>query len=153
MKADFLLAPVAALLCSFLILALFYISTSMRREANPTEAIKRFLLNYIPYLSISMGLSLHYTIAVLQGYAGKKTPFIRTPKINLKKRSDSWKAVKYKSGKLSPSVFIELIMAAYFLVGVYMCFLFEDYSIMPFMLMEMLGFGLVGYYTFRHALL
>ncbi len=152
-RVDFLLVPVGALLCSFLILALFYISTSMRREANPTEAIKRFLLNYIPYLSISMGLSLHNTIAVLQGYAGKKTPFIRTPKFNLKKRGDNWKSVKYKSGKISPSVFIELIMAIYFLAGVYMCFLFEDYSIMPFMLMEMLGFGLVGYYTLRHTFL
>lgn len=152
-NVDFLLIPVTALLCSFLILALFYISTSMRREASPVEAIKRFLLNYIPYLSISMGLSLHNTIAVLQGYAGKKTPFIRTPKFNLKKRTDNWKAVKYKSGKISPSVFIELVMAAYFLVGVFMCFYFKDYSIMPFMLMEMLGFGLVGYYTLRHTFL
>ncbi|MEO0896351.1 MAG: cellulose synthase family protein [Bacteroidota bacterium] len=151
-RMDFLLIPVGLLLFSFLILALFYISTSFRREENPVEAIKRFLLNYIPYLSISMGLSLHNTIAVLQGFAGKKTPFIRTPKFNLKKRSDNWTAVKYSTTKISPSVFIELIMAAYFLLGVYMCFLFEDYSIMPFMLMEMLGFGAVGYFTLKHTI-
>lgn len=151
-RMDFLLVPVSLLMGSFGILFCFYFLTVLRREESTGDALRRILLNFIPYLSISMGLSLHNTIAVVQGFLGKKTPFIRTPKFNVVKRSDSWKSVKYTTSKLKPSVFIELVMMLYFLIGVYLCFHFKDYSIMPFMLMEMLGFGAVGYFSFRHAL-
>lgn len=150
-KVDFLLIPVAALLCSFMILAVFYLITFIQREQDWEKGLKRFLLNFIPYLSISMGLSLHNTRAVLQGYRGMQTPFIRTPKFALQKRSDKWNHVKYKNKKIEPTVWLELAMAAYFLFGVLMAFYFEDFSILPFMLMEMLGFGAVGFLSMRHA--
>ncbi|MEO1415823.1 MAG: cellulose synthase family protein [Bacteroidota bacterium] len=148
---DFLIVPVSLLLLSFLILAVFYMLTIMRREPDFITAFKRFLRNYIPYLALSMGLSLHNTIAVVQGFSGKRTPFIRTPKFNLQNRSDNWKAVKYKSRRIKPSVYAELIMAIYFCLGVAMCFYFKDFSNMPFLLMQMLGFGAVSLYSFRHA--
>jgi cellulose synthase/poly-beta-1,6-N-acetylglucosamine synthase-like glycosyltransferase len=151
-QVDFLLVPVAALLCSFIILASLYLATFMRREGDWEKGIKRFLLHYIPFLSISMGLSLHNTRAVLQGYRGKQTPFIRTPKFALQKRSDRWNNVKYKSRKIEPSVYAELLMAVYFSLGVVMAFHFEDFSILPFMVMEMLGFAAVGWFSFRHAI-
>ncbi|MEM9986418.1 MAG: cellulose synthase family protein, partial [Bacteroidota bacterium] len=144
-KVDFLLVPVAALLCSFIILASLYLATFWRREGDWEKGIKRFLLHYIPFLSISMGLSLHNTRAVLQGFRGKKTPFIRTPKFALQKRSDKWNHVKYKSRKIDPSVYAELFMAVYFCLGVILAFRFKDFSILPFMLMEMLGFAAVGW--------
>lgn len=152
-RMDFLLIPVSFLMGSFGILSCFYFLTVLRREESFSDALRRFLLNFIPYLSISMGLSLHNTIAVVQGFWGKKTPFIRTPKFNVVQRGDNWRKVKYTSSKLKPSVFFELGMMLYFCVGVWMCFRFKDYSIMPFMLMEMLGFGAVGYFSFRHAIL
>jgi hypothetical protein len=34
------------------------------------------------FLSLSMGLSLHNALAVLEGYGNRKTPFVRTPKFN-----------------------------------------------------------------------
>ena len=151
-KVDFLLVPVAALLASFMILASLYLATFMQREGGWEKGLKRFLLHYIPFLSISMGLSLHNTRAVLQGYSGKKTPFIRTPKFALQKRSDKWNHIKYKSRKVEPSVYLELFMAVYFCLGVILAFHFQDFSILPFMLMEMLGFGAVGWFSFRHAL-
>ncbi len=150
-KVDFLLVPVAALLCSFIILASLYLATFWRREGDWEKGIKRFLLHYIPFLSISMGLSLHNTRAVLQGFRGKKTPFIRTPKFALQKRSDKWNHVKYKSRKIEPSVYAELFMAVYFCLGVVLAFRFQDFSILPFMLMEMLGFAAVGWLSVRHA--
>ncbi|MDX1906894.1 MAG: glycosyltransferase [Bacteroidia bacterium] len=151
-RMDFLIAPVAALLCSFLILASLYLITFVWREKSLSAGFKRFLLHYVPFLSISMGLSLHNTIAVVQGYLGKKTPFIRTPKFNLKDRKDKMTAIKYQTRKVEPTVYAELILALYFTFGVVLCFKFKDFSILPFMLMQMLGFGAVGYYSFRHAL-
>ncbi len=151
-KVGFLLIPVTALLCSFVILGLLYLVTFSRREASPGAAIKRFVIHYIPFLSLSMGLSLHNSIAVLQGYWGKKTPFVRTPKFNLKTPKDRWNQVKYRSVKITPSVLGELLMTLYFCLGVYLSVHFRDFSIMPFMLMQVFGFGAVGFNSFRHAL-
>ncbi|MBC7923786.1 MAG: glycosyltransferase, partial [Ferruginibacter sp.] len=62
---------------SQLLLVVFYwvsFATGRRKgHANFLEFLQRFLL----FLSISMGLSLHNAIAVLEGYLGRKTPFIR----------------------------------------------------------------------------
>jgi cellulose synthase/poly-beta-1,6-N-acetylglucosamine synthase-like glycosyltransferase len=151
-KVDFLLVPVAALLCSFVILATLYLVTFTRREGSFEKGLKRFLLHYVQFLSVSMGLSLHNSRAVLQGYWGKKTPFIRTPKFALRKRGESWKHIKYNTGKIEASIFLELFMALYFCLGVVLAIYFQDFSIIPFMVMEMLGFGAVGWFSLRHAL-
>ena len=151
-QVGFLIIPVVALFVSFGILGFLYIVTFSQREKNLRAALKRFFIHYIPFLSLSMGLSLHNSIAVIQGWMGKKTPFIRTPKFNLTGKSDKWKHVKYKSRKISPGVYGELAMALYFCFGVYMAFYFEDLSILPFFLMQIFGFGAVGLVSFRHAL-
>lgn len=40
-----------------------------------------FVLLFPVFLALSMGLSLHNSIAVIDGFRGKKTDFIRTPKL------------------------------------------------------------------------
>ncbi|MDX2285765.1 MAG: glycosyltransferase [Bacteroidia bacterium] len=152
-RMDFLILPVALLLGSFVTLSVMYFMTFLHREGDFNSALRRFLLNFVPFLSLSMGLSLHNSIAVIQGYLGKKTPFIRTPKFNLQNRKDKWQKVEYKTRKVEPTVYGELILMLYFTFGIVLCFRFKDYSIMPFMLMEMLGFAVVGLISFRHALM
>lgn len=151
-NVDFLIAPVSALLLSFVILGMLYLVTFSWREKTTGKAFKRFLRHYIPFLSLSMGLSLHNTIAVIQGWRGKRTPFIRTPKFNLQTRKDQWKNVKYKSNKVKPAVYGELFLALYFSFGVLACFHFEDFAVLPFLIMQAFGFGAVGIASFRHAL-
>ena len=153
-QVHFLIVPVIMLACSFLILGSLYLVTFNHREKNFALASKRFLFHFIPFLSLSMGFSLHNSIAVIQGYMGKKTPFIRTPKFDLTKRSDKWRTNnKYLSKKIEPSVFGELFMALYFCFGILLCFFFQDFAVLPFLLMQACGFGIVGIYSFRHALI
>ncbi|GAB4403553.1 MAG: glycosyltransferase [Bacteroidia bacterium] len=149
---NFLLVPVIALICSSVILACLYIVTFSRREQTLGQALRRFLLNYIPFLSFSMGLSLHNTIAVLQGFWGKKTPFVRTPKFNVTGQSGKIQTSKYISRSIQPGVLGELFMALYFGLGVVLTFRFHDFSLLPFLMMELIGFGVVGLWSFRHAL-
>lgn len=52
-------------------------------------SISRFLLNYLFFLLFTIGLTFHNAIATTQGYLGKKTSFIRTPKYRLKKQKMS----------------------------------------------------------------
>ncbi len=149
---EFLLLPVTGLFLSFIILAFFYFITFRTRETNFKSAFKRFSLYYIPYLSLTMGLSLHNSIAVIQGYIGKRTPFIRTPKFNLMSKGDSWKKMKYTDSKIKPSTYAELFMMTYFCIGIYLSLHFQDFAILPYMLMQALGFGTVAYLSLRHAL-
>lgn len=151
-RTDMLIAPVTALLISFVILGMLYIVTFVWREHSAGAGFKRFLKNYIPFLSLSMGLSLHNTIAVVQGYRGKQTPFIRTPKFNLQGKKDQWKSVKYRRTKVKPSVYGELFFALYFISGIVLAVHFRDFSIIPFLVMQAFGFAAVGIASFRHAL-
>ncbi len=151
-QVKFLLVPVAALLMSFIILGMLYVVTFVWREDSVKAGFKRFIRHYIPFLSLSMGLSLHNSIAVFQGFRGKKTPFIRTPKFNLKEKKDKWKKGKYRGGKVNPSVYGELFLALYFCGGIFFSLYFKDYSILPFMVMQAFGFMAVGVSSFRHAL-
>ncbi len=151
-EIEFLTIPVATLMGSFLVLCLMYLATSYRREGAFLPAMRRFILNFVPFLSLSMGLAFHNSVAVLQGWGGKKTPFVRTPKFALKNRKDSFKKDAYTVGKIKPGVYAELLLMLYFLGGVIMSIYFGDYSVLPFFLMQMVGYGAVGILTFRHAI-
>ncbi len=147
-----LLIPVSFLLVSFGILSCLYLITFRVREGSIKAALKRFVVHFIPFLSFSMGLSLHNSMAVIQGYWGKKTPFIRTPKYNILKRKDSWQSKKYFSRKINPIVFMELLLTLYFSYGLYLAIQFRDVSIMPYFIMQILGFGAVSIVSLKHAL-
>lgn len=150
-NVDLLLVPIAGLMFCFVVLGLMYVVTFARREGGLKAGLKRFVIHYIPFLSFSMGLALHNSFAVIQGYRGKKTPFIRTPKFNLINRADSWKNVKYKTRKVKPEVWGEFLMVAYFSVGIWMSFYFKDFAVLPFFLMQAVGFAAVSIFSFRHA--
>jgi cellulose synthase/poly-beta-1,6-N-acetylglucosamine synthase-like glycosyltransferase len=152
-NVDFLAIPVAGLVFSFITLGIMYLVTFAKRERNRWQAVRRFLLYYVPFLSLSMGLSVHNTIAVIQGWSGKKTPFVRTPKFNIFTKADRWKGQKYISRKIKPSALLEVLMTFYFAYGIFLCFQFNDFSILPFLIMQVAGFGLVAFSSVRHALL
>jgi cellulose synthase/poly-beta-1,6-N-acetylglucosamine synthase-like glycosyltransferase len=151
-KMGLLVFPISLLIGSFIILAIFYLATMLNREKSLGKSLKRLFLHYIPFLALSMGLSLHNTIAVLQGLWGKKTPFIRTPKFNIIQKKDEWQTVKYRARKVKPSVYGELFMALYFSLGIYLAFYFDDMAILPFLIMQFLGFAVIGFFSFKHAL-
>ncbi len=43
----------------------------------------RYIGMFFTFFSIAMGFSLHNSIAVLEGHAGKRSDFVRTPKFNI----------------------------------------------------------------------
>ena len=94
-----------------------------------------------------MGFSLHNSIAVLEGHAGKRSDFVRTPKFNLSKYKDNWKNNKYLRKNLSPNIIIEGILMCYFGFGMYLAFIVGDqggdFGLFPFHLMLFIGFGYV----------
>ncbi|GAB3322856.1 glycosyltransferase [Larkinella ripae] len=113
-------------------------------------------LYYFPmYSSLMMGLSLHNTIAVVEGFIGRKTPFIRTPKFNVKAGGDTWRTNKYLHLDLNPGInwltMLEGVFMLYFLFGIGLGFHFHQYNMLVFHVMLTVGFGLVFLYSLFHA--
>ncbi|MFD2916495.1 cellulose synthase family protein [Psychroserpens luteus] len=106
-----------------------------------------YIAMFFTFFSIAMGFSLHNSIAVLEGHAGKRSEFIRTPKFNISTLKDSWKGNKYLKKKLSPHVILEGILMLYFAFGLYSAFVVGDqggdFGLFPFHLMLFIGFGYV----------
>ncbi|GAB3541385.1 cellulose synthase family protein [Spirosoma fluminis] len=107
---------------------------------------------YFPmYSSLMMGLSLHNTIAVIEGYIGRKTPFVRTPKFNVTTAKDSWAANKYVSRQVNWLTVLEGMLALYFLGGLALAFYIHDFRMFFLHIMLMVGFGMVSLYSLIHA--
>jgi hypothetical protein len=98
---------------------------------------------------MSLGLSMYNSFAAFEGYIGKKTPFIRTPKFNLIKQGES-KNNQYISQKLNPFVYFELLLAACFLLGILAAFYWQIYALMPLHIGLFLGYSLISGFSIYH---
>jgi cellulose synthase/poly-beta-1,6-N-acetylglucosamine synthase-like glycosyltransferase len=130
------------------LLAFYWVSYFQR---NPGRKRLGFLPEFFLFLTITMGLSLHNSIAVLEGYLGIRTPFVRTPKFNLRQGRGSWKGSPYTAHKLPLATWLEGALCLYFLGGLYLGWQLQDYTMLPFHLMLSLGFGLVCFYSVKHS--
>ena len=112
-------------------------------QGSGLESFVAYIKLFFTFLSVALGLSLHNSVAVLEGHLGKRSEFVRTPKFNINQLTDTWKGNKYLSKKLSPHMVLEFALMLYFLFGMYSAFPLNDYGLFPFHLMLFLGFGFV----------
>jgi cellulose synthase/poly-beta-1,6-N-acetylglucosamine synthase-like glycosyltransferase len=112
-----------------------------------------YVVMFFTFFSVAMGFALHNSIAVLEGHIGKRSEFVRTPKFNINKLSDSWKGNKYIKKKPSIHVIIEGMLVLYFGFGLYSAFIVGDqggdFGMFPFHLMLFSGFS----YVFSNSIL
>jgi len=132
---------------SWVLIGLFYY-TSFKQ--NSKKSIGTFFFNFICFLMVSMGLSLHNDVAVLEGYIGIKTPFVRTPKFNLAEGESNWKSNIYTAKKLSPVTYLEGLMIVYFVYTFTVAITYSDYAMMPFLIFLIGGFSFVFFSSFVH---
>ena len=97
-----------------------------------------------------MGLSLHNSIAVIQGFMGKKSPFVRTPKFNIKDIADTVKSKKYVNAKLSWTTVFEGLLALYFLGAMILGLYLQNTTFFFFHLMLFIGYGGIFFFTVKH---
>jgi cellulose synthase/poly-beta-1,6-N-acetylglucosamine synthase-like glycosyltransferase len=132
---------------SWVILGCFYWISFRKTGLGFFGFVKRFVL----FLLFMMGLSFHNSIAVVEGWMGRKTPFVRTPKFNVNTQSDSWQENKYLTKSLGKSTWIELLLMLYFIVVLAIEIYLGNLGLVPFHLMLIVGYGSVLYYTFKQA--
>ncbi len=119
-------------------------------EGSLLKRLLKFVILFPLFLALSMGLSLHNSIAIIQGYRGKRSPFVRTPKFNIKSIKDSFASNKYINRKLSWTTLFEGLLAVYFAFAVFWAINLGEYTFIAYHLMLALGFGTIFYYTMKH---
>lgn len=142
----------AIFIVSFVLLSFFYFVSVLRNEKKLFRTIAVFVTTFPLFLSVSMGLSLHNAIAVIEGYIGKKSPFIRTPKFNSNSSTANWKTNKYLVSAINPLTVFEGFLAIYFLSGIFFAIRYSDFGLLPLHIMLAFGFGTVCFYSFLHSM-
>jgi len=107
------------------------------------------LVFYFPLLlTLSMGLSFHNSVAVIEGYLGVRSSFVRTPKYNIvghvRKRMG-----KSRKAPIDNRMLIEGLLTLLFCAALAMSFHLRNYGFFVFHLMLALGFGSVFVASWR----
>lgn len=134
------------------VISVYYVanvSAEIKEESYFRKVVK-FILLFPVFLALSMGLSLHNTIAVLQGWWGKESPFVRTPKFNINGIKDTFRKQNYFQSNISWTTIFEGLLAVYFLFAVIAGWQMEENTFLAYHILLMMGFGTIFYYSIRH---
>lgn len=150
MEQEFYMVFMVSLLCAGCV---YYVANKDTTWSDVPEhrRIFKFIILFPLFLSLSMGLSFHNSIAVLQGYTGRKSVFVRTPKFNIQQLQDNFRQSFYKASKASGTTIIEGLLALYFLIAVIAGLEQGKTSFVVYHIMLMIGFGGIFIYSIRHC--
>ncbi len=138
------------LLGSLSIAYAYYVST-VYRASNRRLALREYAFRLPVFLAVTMGLSLHNALAVFRGWIGQQSAFVRTPKFAIVGTTGGWKNKQYASRRIGWLTWLEMLLMLYFLAGAAIGLYYQDYGLLPFHLMSAFGFGLIVFYSVRHA--
>jgi hypothetical protein len=125
-------------------------NNSLQKPLARMLQVGRFVLLFPIFLAMSMAISFHNTIAVVQGFTGKRTSFVRTPKYGNSpacvKKSTS---TNYFSGKLKPETAWEVLFFFLFSASAWHGIKDMHHAFVMLHLMLAFGFSLILFYTFK----
>jgi hypothetical protein len=137
-----------------IVLVYYTANVEARTSDSWMKALIKFLILFPVFLALSMGLSLHNSIAVLQGYLGRKSAFVRTPKFNITGLdSGGFKKRRYFNGKITWTTMFEGVLAIYFLFGIYLGIQLENSIFLIYHILLTVGFGTIFFYSISHLTL
>jgi cellulose synthase/poly-beta-1,6-N-acetylglucosamine synthase-like glycosyltransferase len=125
-----------------LLIIVFYVSYR-KTQSKSIAQIPKFIFQYLVFFPVILGLTFHNSLAVLEGYFGIKSAFVRTPKFNIQSNSDTWKTNQYLSKKLTFAMFAELLLVFYFAFGIYLGVVNQVFGYVAFHSILVLGYSFV----------
>ena len=135
---------------SFLIYIIHYfISYAKNTTGDFGEKILGFIIRFPLFVSLFIGVSLNNAIGILKGYCGIKSSFIRTPKFNTTSPNTETYLNKYTYIKISWITIFEGLLVIYFLFGIVLSLQFENYALIPILIIGATGFAIVFIATFK----
>ncbi len=143
----------------FSVIGIYYtanIQAALNRDVPATwwDKVKFFGL-FLSFMPMSMGLSLYNSIAVIEGYIGKASSFVRTPKYGITglgsaQTSNSLNKAVYLARKISWVTIGEGVMALLFAAAVIGGIKTGNRAFVLFHAMLAFGFGMICFYSIKH---
>ena len=147
---NFILQFGSIFIISTIFLMVYYWQAYRDKTNNVIASFFSFLGRFFQFLIVSMGLAVNNTVAVLEGYAGIKSSFVRTPKFNVAKK-DEFKGNKYDKKRLSIVNVLEGLLMLVFAYTAVNRAVYGDLGMVPFHIMLSIGFGLVFFYSVKEV--
>jgi hypothetical protein len=130
---------------NLIVLTLFYYNgTKSTGRGTSGQFFKHFPLFMVVY----MGLSVQNAIAVLQGFFGKTSVFVRPPKAAITAAQNNTYLSKGFNGINS----LEVAVFCYFFYGICLSIYLNDYFMMLFFVMITYGLGFILFHSVQLAL-
>ena len=133
---------------STLFLAYYYWFSYRDKKGKTFSDMVRFTARFFQFLTVSMALSLSNAVAVIEGYLGIKSSFVRTPKFNVSKKNE-FQGNKYDKKSLSIINIIEGLLMVVFGFTAINRTLYGDLGMVPFHLMLTIGYGVIFFSTLK----
>lgn len=130
------------------VLMLYYWIAYRDKTGNYFKDVLKFIPKFYLFLTMSSALSLSNAIAVIEGWLGIKSSFVRTPKFNVSQKSE-FSGNKYDVKKLSVVNIIEIIFFLIFSISTVNMIIDNNLGTVVFHGMVAIGYGLVIFYTFK----
>ncbi len=145
---NFILQYMAVFIVSTIFLMYYYWNAYRDKTENTIKSFFSFVARFFEFLVVSMGLALSNTVAVIEGYLGIKSSFVRTPKFNVAKKSE-FKGNKYDKKSLSIINIAEGILMVVFGFTAVNRAIYGDLGMVPFHLMLAIGYGVIFFSTLK----
>lgn len=130
-----------------------YYVANARTSWRPDSRIKQvlsWLWMFPVFLALSMGLSFHNSVAVLQGLFGRISPFVRTPKSSAVSGTFTGSPHQYLNGKLPMGTWAEGLLSLVFLTSAISGYLSEQRLFVIFHIVLAAGFGTICFFSIHH---
>ncbi len=146
---DSFIAIGSVFILSTVFLMYYYWMSYRDKTENTLASFGKFFVRFWQFLIVSMGLSLSNTIAVIEGYMGIKSSFVRTPKFNVLTKGEKKTANKYDKKSLSIINIGELVLFLTFGFTAVSRAIYGDLGMVPFHAMLSTGYGVVFFHTMK----
>ncbi len=137
-----------ALLCIIIVYFVGNVGVAWPRQ-NKAWMLLKFVLIFPIFLALSMGIAFHNSIAVIQGFLGRKSAFVRTPKYGVTTEKQRINKTKYFSGKLHWVTICEGLLSIYFFAAVYFGIIYDYKSFYAMHLLLGVGYFMLFYYAIQ----
>lgn len=131
------------------VLLFFYYWAGYRlKTGNLLKDLAGYTVIFFQYLTVILGLTLNNLIAVMEGYLGIKSSFVRTPKFNVNAK-DEFKGNKYDKKKINIQTILEGLLMGVFGFTTINRAIYGDLGMVPFHLMMTIGYGIIFFNSIK----
>ena len=99
-----------------------------------------------------MGISLYMVVGIIEGYLGKKSEFVRTPKFNIRSNGEGSMRNKYTNIRITPLLLFEVAIVSYGVFHMYYAISVGDMMATIFGAMFTIGFAYNISSTLYHSI-